>query len=508
MKLQRSEGTAQAAIARVLLAMSGRTLSINIVHYLVSNAKALEAGMLGGTRSAYDLAVKRGGYLIQMHANDLVIKAYPDLCAMSPEILEVSSRVLVDDMVLDALAKVSNIWRGKTPLKVAGNLLRAIVGCIDTADNGTPNARSLVTALLDPFVGPAVHGCISRQRQSVTIAEPDYEFTFELRLQHTPPELSARDFEQQGHPISTATPPAQASADAPGGASTSKRLRANNVGATSTLTAHAEGSGLEPPQKKRKTDSGALLAFLEHEYVQSEQSGSRHSRAATKVHIKKVQIKKGGFKEQLVISSLNDLVDKGPLQHVLEMECIFLQGPLTYGDQSDALIGEDILQYVVMTAIHRAAPPGALSERGITLAMEHLLGSEMTKRIEKALGMSELGDNFFCAIGRASHHQPLENLRARITEIYAPLISSAVKAVAPLRSRTDDIYGTRSLAAQRQHLRDVIRLGENGIIFHLGLTPFEAVMGTDKQIVAAMLNQDVFKDIGIIRHWQQLMRRS
>ena len=70
------------------------------------------------------------------------------------------------------------------------------------------------------------------------------------------------------------------------------------------------------------------------------------------------------------------------------------------------------------------------------------------------------------------------------------------------------VFADVRVAAQRQHLRDVIRLGKNGIIFHLGLTPFEAVMSTDKKIVAAMLDWDTFKDVDIIRHWQQLMNRS
>ena len=91
MQLQRSEGMHSAAIARVLLAMSGHTLSINIVNHLVNNAKAIETVVLDGSRSDFDMAVKRGGYMLQMHADELVTQAYPDVCAMSPEVLKVRS---------------------------------------------------------------------------------------------------------------------------------------------------------------------------------------------------------------------------------------------------------------------------------------------------------------------------------------------------------------------------------------------------------------------------------
>ena len=92
---------------------------------------------------------------------------------------------------------------------------------------------------------------------------------------------------------------------------------------------------------------------------------------------------------------------------------------------------------------------------------------------------------------------------------FAPLVArgrlvSACFSISASMFEFADVHA----ASQRQHLRDVIRLGANGTVFHLGLTPLQAVMGTDKKIVAAMLNEDAFKDVGIIRQWQQLSGRT
>ena len=89
MQLRREEGMQDASLAGVSLAMSSCTSPIDMVPHLLNNAKELETDVLCGSRSDFDVAAKRGKYLFQMQADELVTKAYPDLCATFPEILEV-----------------------------------------------------------------------------------------------------------------------------------------------------------------------------------------------------------------------------------------------------------------------------------------------------------------------------------------------------------------------------------------------------------------------------------
>ncbi|KAI5828206.1 hypothetical protein K523DRAFT_307682 [Schizophyllum commune Tattone D] len=525
MQLRREEGMQDASLAGVILAMSSCTSPIDMVPHLLNNAKELETDVLCGSRSDFDVAAKRGKYLFQMQADELVTKAYPDLCATFPEILEVASSVLVHDHALDALCKIVNLWFGKVPATAAAGLLRAIIGRLDASNNGTQKARSLVTALLDPFVTAAVQECIRYKSKGSTIVEPTYEFTFELRVRPHSPELSTKDFEQPCHPTSAATTaPIQRADSVHGGVGTSKRSReeddydrvcasgqevvtddagriVSNIDGAATVTTRDHEGGLEPPLKKRRTDGVAQPAPTAYDFLQK--PAKTHTGGA-----KGVKKTAGAYKDQLVFSDLNNIVDKVPLHHVSREQILLYQGPFTYGEQTDTMIGRNITRYVIMSGVHDVAPPHTLTAWGASLVAKYLSSTQMTTRIAKSLDLPKSQEYpFFCAVGRASYHQPFEDLRKQLMMIYAPAISSAVKAIAPIRPSTDSRQRTRALESRRQHLRDVIRLGAKGIKFTLGLTSFEAVMSTDKVVVDAMLSYELFENLGIIEHWRQRASR-
>ncbi|KAL1723494.1 hypothetical protein EV715DRAFT_190655 [Schizophyllum commune] len=498
MKLQRSEGMHHASKAGVLLAMSGRTSPTNILRHLIDNAEELETDVLTGTRSDFKVAAKRGEYLLQMQADELVTNAYPDLCATLPEILEVASSVLVHDHVLDALCKVHSLWRGKTAPNAGASLMRAIVGRLDATSNGTQKARTLVTALLDPFVSAAVQECIRFRSRESAIAETDYEFTFELRVQRTSPELSTKDFEETCYPTSVDSMQTPDRRDAIELANDAGRLVSNTDDAA-TITTRVDEGGLEPPQKKRRTNDGVQSPSLLYDFLQQPAS---HTQAA------KGLIKKGGVAEQVLLGELNDIANTHPLHHVSNARPLLYQGPHTYGEKADTLIGGNIVRYALATTMHDMAPSHTLTARGISLVVKQLSSFQMTDRIRSTLDLPKSQeDSFLCTVGRASYHQPFEDLRKQIKTIYAPALSAALEVVAPLRSSGNDRKGTRELASRRQHLRDVIKLGEKGINFTLGLTPFEAVMSTDQAIVDAMLSYDLFEGLGIIEHWRRSTSR-
>ena len=52
--------------------------------------------------------------------------------------------------------------------------------------------------------------------------------------------------------------------------------------------------------------------------------------------------------------------------------------------------------------------------------------------------------------------------------------------------------------ARRKHIGDVIRLSAQGTKYRSGLTSLEAVLSTDKKLVAAMFDRELLRDLGIL----------
>ena len=110
------------------------------------------------------------------------------------------------------------------------------------------------------------------------------------------------------------------------------------------------------------------------------------------------------------------------------------------------------------------APSNSLTSHGITvrhtthpyipyrtqivlqLAHDKLTEQAFTKCMAEAIGFSAHAklNPFVCAIGRATYHVPSDEVRARILDLYKPIIPLMLKAVEPLRPRSDDVEG-RSL---------------------------------------------------------------
>ncbi|KAI5887122.1 uncharacterized protein SCHCODRAFT_02516673 [Schizophyllum commune H4-8] len=192
MGLLRSATAHDTTTCYALAALATYPIQIDIVPQLVEIYKELEPITLTGSRNVFDMAQKRGGYLISVLAAELIYLDAGELCAngTAAKLLDVTSDVLTGDTFLNALCKRANLWHGPTVGTAAADLLRAIVGCLDTL--GTQKARNFVFALLQPFVSPAVLGFLQSLEDHGNTARPlQSSFTFSVQRERIPEEMSA-----------------------------------------------------------------------------------------------------------------------------------------------------------------------------------------------------------------------------------------------------------------------------------------------------------------------------
>ena len=77
--------------------------------------------------------------------------------------LQIALQAITCNAVLNALAKVINVFQGVVDYKEAADLLEAILGKLDQV-LGHARARALVTELLRPLVKSAVMACYAQLR--------------------------------------------------------------------------------------------------------------------------------------------------------------------------------------------------------------------------------------------------------------------------------------------------------------------------------------------------------
>ncbi|KAI3998422.1 hypothetical protein K525DRAFT_275194 [Schizophyllum commune Loenen D] len=347
-----------------------------------------------------------------------------------------------------------------------------------------------------------------------------HSFTFTIRKERIPTELSAGDFRLLLAGKYDVSPPVAATQDEVGGWSKRGREDCQNDGDSESIDAPgstdpdagresegpSEGScddaakgddAVEghPPQKKRKVNGSIASIPIPPIPAATLQVGGSNAQHATS----------GGpeskSEQQVVRGSLSDISKACSLRHVSSKSKFFSSdhGPLTFGDKVDAFVGGTTFRYILFAGLDDAALSGSLNATQATMVHRALFSAQLTKRVASALGFPSAPkehDPFMCALGRATYHRSIQEIQAALFEIYDPIIRLVLKAVAPLHSSSDD---TRFLDSRRQHLCDLLELSSQGYAFHSGLSPFEAVLTTADHIVAAMLTEDLLTDLGIIR---------
>ncbi|KAI4521012.1 hypothetical protein K525DRAFT_270274 [Schizophyllum commune Loenen D] len=462
----------RAVLARLLWALATRAVRKDLCLHFVRKMKSAMAALLRGPRSDFDITEKRGDGVFYVLVDEQVLEAYPDLCAEHPEIFKTAVSALTCNTFFNALCKVNGLWFGPTHLKGAADTLEVFSGLLD-ATEGIDAARAMVKELLDPFIGPAVLACESfcaRHGFGTNCDiddEAEFDLTFDLLSERIPAELSTEDFER----LLPSDAPAIASTEATakdGSDCGRKRRRAQEQ----EVARDTSGDG---PSKSKKQKVNNAPKATGQPLLKKKDAALAARQALDKV-----------------ISSYS-------LRNVSSQFFRDTSHVLSYGDEVDAKVGEHFLSYTISSAMQEMAPSNSLTSHGITLAHDKLTEQAFTERMAEAVGFSAHAkfNPFVCAIGRATYHVPFDQVRAHILDLYKPIIPIVLKAVEPLRPRSDDVEG-RSLQARCKHIGDVIRLSAQGTRYRSGLTSLEAVLSTDKKLVAAMFDRELLRDLGIL----------
>ncbi|KAL1677945.1 hypothetical protein EV122DRAFT_212889 [Schizophyllum commune] len=468
--MRRDVAMFRAVLARLLWALATRSVRKDLCLHFVRKMKSAMAALLRGPRSDFDITEKRGDGVFYVLVDEQVLEAYPDLCAEHPEIFKTAVSALTCNTFFNALCKVNGLWFGPTHLKGAADTLEVFSGLLD-ATEGIDAARAMVKELLNPFIGPAVLACESLHGFGTNCDvddEAEFDLTFDLLSERIPAELSTEDFER----LLPSDALANASTEiiAKGG---SDRGRKRRRAEEQEVARDTSGDG-PSKNKKQKVNNGPQATGLP-------------------------LLKKKGEWTAPARQALDKVISSYSLHNVSSQFFRDTSHILSYGDEVDAKVGEHFLSYTISSAMQEMAPSNSLTSHGITLTHDKVVEQAFTKRMAEAIGFSAHAklNPFVCAIGRATYHVPFDEVRARILDLYKPIIPLVLKAVEPLRPRSDDVEG-RSLQARRQHIGDVIRLSAQGTRYRSGLTSLEAVLTTDKKLAAAMFDRELLRDLGIL----------
>ncbi|KAL1730636.1 hypothetical protein EV714DRAFT_210612, partial [Schizophyllum commune] len=479
-ELQRSSTMHDACLSNILaLLATGSGLVDDACKHLVGNIENLAQGTSSDSPSNFAILLNRGITLLRQHASEAVVAEFGELCAKGPvpQLLDIVTSTLTHDTFLAALCKVANLWHG-LPSTAAADFLKSIVGHLDAMDSC--KARDFVSDLLCPFVSAAVMGCMNHKHARMGFPQSRFSFTAVLRLDSISRETSATELKPSSPPMSFT--PAATGDDAPEGMPARKKRKIADGVVHSAPLPPLPGSSR--PLTGKKAHSAQARG--------TGRSTSIHRLSRTRTH------SSSDTEQQAVRSSLGDIAKACSLRHISPGLFPCSPGYSTYGDRVDSYIGGVTFRYCLASAVHDVAASGSLSAQGVMLAHNALSSAQLTARVATALGFSAASveyDPFMCAIGRASLHLPVEQLRERIFKIYKPVVSAVLKALAPLRMPSGN---AKSFASQHKHLREVVQLCANGTRFDPGLTPLEMVLSSQK-LVASMFTLDLFLDSRIIR---------
>ncbi|KAL1730620.1 hypothetical protein EV714DRAFT_272574 [Schizophyllum commune] len=444
--MRRDVAMFRAVLARLLWALATRAVRKDLCRHFVRKMKSAMAALLRGPRSDFDITEKRGDGVFYVLVDEQVLEAYPDLCAEHPEIFKTAVSALTCNTFFNALCKVNGLWSGPTHLKGAADTLEVFSGLLD-ATEGIDAARAMVKELLDPFIGPAVLACESfcaRHGFGTSCDvddEAEFDLTSDLLSERIPAELSTEDFE--------------------------RLLPSDAPAIASTETTAKDGS--DRGRKRRRAEEQEVARDTSGDGP-SKNKKQKVNNAPQATGLPLLKKKDAALAAR---QALDKVISSYSLRNVSSQFFHDTSHIISYGDEVDAKVGEHFLSYTISSAMHEMAPSNSLTSHGTTF------------------------NPFVCAIGRATYYVPFDQVRARILDLYKPIIPLVLKAVEPLRPRSDDVEG-RSLQARRKLIGDVVRLSAQGTRYRSGLTSLEAVLSTDKKLVAAMFDRELLRDLGIL----------
>ncbi|KAI5889322.1 uncharacterized protein SCHCODRAFT_01215039 [Schizophyllum commune H4-8] len=479
-----------AAAAAVIITATTELYLVDFLKQLARHLRALRDGLLVGHRKIFDMYEHRGDNLIGVVGSDVILADYGSLCCKYPIIHKVALQAITCNAVLNALAKVTNIFQGVVDYKEAADLLEAILGKLDQV-LGHARARALVTELLRPLVKSAVMACyaqlsaryadrpsripptLSPRIKSFTLAfdrlpvEHAVDRHFHLRAKshsRLAGPSSATSLEQSTAPSSDAHPHTDVALDA--------RSRGTKRGRDDDpiADAGAEEEGMD--EHSQLLSSNAVLQTQPHrkkrKFGASPGNKENEPLAAVPPVNATVQTPVTSRASHDPICRALQALPPGAI--VFNLPCAT---DSVYPAAIDESVGENLVHYILMAAFTDDWADEGMSSHAAKEAVEAMISTETVEYIARIL---DIRGTFFRMVARASREHPLKVVRQAVLAIYVHVLPVALGIARPFYV----YFQPHSLEHTRKHLVDVLRLREAGHVHQPNVHPMHAVLATNR----------------------------
>ncbi|KAL1734667.1 hypothetical protein EV714DRAFT_268393 [Schizophyllum commune] len=498
------------AAAAVMTTATTKLYLADVYKHLMGHREALLKGLLVGRRKPFDMLEHRGDNSVAVISSDLVLDKYASLCCKYPIIHKFAVQALTCNAVLNALAKVLDIFRGVVEYKSAADLLEAIIGKIDQI-LGEARARAFVTDLLGPLVTSAVMACYAElnarsahRRSPITPRLSPTTTSFTLAFNRHPAEDT---IDHHLHLLSE--PPRQSTKS-----SNTPLVELDQYTAASssaqghagvTLYPHSRGAKRGRDEEEADADADLNEIMDETEYMPSSNVAKQ-----TQPHRKKRKVEASSSnKENEPICNVpgvdaaaqtpgKPLASRDPVCRAFQaLPAGSIAFDLAYPSDSiypasiDESVGENLVHYVLMASLTDVWADEEMSSHAAKEAVTAMMSPDTVQYIADALGIR---CTFFQAVARASLEHPHGVIRDAIQAIYAHVFPVAIELVRPLY----DHFQSESLERTRKHLTDVWRLREAGYIHRPNVEPIHAVLATNCYTIEHILDRRFLRFLGLI----------
>ncbi|KAL1698502.1 hypothetical protein EV121DRAFT_284716 [Schizophyllum commune] len=478
------------AAAAVITTATTELYLVDFLRHLVGLMRALRNGLLVGPRKIFDMYEHRGDNLIGVVGSDVILADHGGLCCQFPIIHKVALQAITCNAVLNALAKVINIFQGVVDYKEAADLLEAILGKLDQV-LGHARARALVTELLRPLVKSAVMACYAQlsaryadrsSRIPPTLSPSIKSFT--LAFDRLPVERAVdRHLHLHAKPHRRLAGPPSATPLEHSTALSSDAYPHNNE----AIDARSRGT-------KRGRDDDAMADAGAQEEGMNEHSQLLSSNAVLQTQPHRKKRKVGASTENKenepleAVPPINATVQTpvpswashDPICRALQAlppGAIVFDLPCAsdsiYPAAIDESVGENLVHYILMAAFTDDWADEGMSSYAAKEAVMAMISMETVDYIARVL---EIRGTFFRMVARASREHPHRVIRQTVLAIYVHVLPVALAIARP----SYDHFQPHSLEHTRKHLTDVLRLREAGHVHQPNVHPMHAVLATNR----------------------------
>ncbi|KAL1760579.1 hypothetical protein FB107DRAFT_286806 [Schizophyllum commune] len=468
------------AAAAVITTATTELYLVDFLRHLVGLMRVLRNGLLVGPRKIFDMYEHRGDNLIGVVGSDVILADHGGLCCQFPIIHKIALQAITCNAVLNALAKVINIFQGVVDYKEAADLLEAILGKLDQV-LGHARARALVTELLRPLVKSAVMACYAQlsaryadrsSRIPPTLSPSIKSFTLafgRLPVEHAVDRHLLLQAKKHGRLASlpSATPLEHSTAlssDAHPHTNEAQDVRSRGTkrGRDDEAMVDAEAEeGMH--EHSQMLSSNAVLQTQSHRKKRKvgaspENKENEPLEAAPHVNAT-VQTPVTSWASHDPICRALQALPPGSV--VFDLPC---ESDSIYPAAIDESVGENLVHYILMAAFTDDWADEGMSSYAAKEAVMAMISMETVDYIARVL---EIRGTFFRMVARASREHPHRVIRQTVLAIYVHVLPVALAIARP----SYDHFQPHSLEHTRKHLTDVLRLRDAGHVHRPNVHP-------------------------------------